>query len=464
MKFESTRGSRPRSSTIHTDSEVRALSGFSSSEFIKRILSTPPLASPITTGIIHASATSGETEVPSIVHKLAELPAGMYDSRIAYILACASAWAYSDIDNFSRMLAARGIDNNYCNSITFQNDALFIDASAYFAQSEDGRIGILCFRGTEPRNVVNWLTNVNSHPDPFNEMGPVHGGFYRSVRSLWPMIVNMINSALKAEKVCADINRDQKIISNIESNINDISSKIASIDKVGRSIEKKLNDMYPSAPSGDSTSPTDGSSGDTSNRKQRGPDITDGHINNLSAPKTACSDESASFKSNDLKELKALYITGHSLGGAMAIIAAAIIHSSSELEPIKKVLRGVYTFGAPMVGGRVFSETFNKAFGPYLFNHVYGHDVVPKMPPRTMGSFIPFGKQYVSTPYGWQLERRFVRQAILGGLSMGIGVMAFVRNQFPLLNWIPLHVSWADHSPLNYLRTSQIVYPGSEFG
>jgi len=40
--------------------------------------------------------------------------------------------------------------------------------------------------------------------------------------------------------------------------------------------------------------------------------------------------------------------------------------------------------------------------------------------------------------------------------------VAWVRDQFPLLSWLPLPYSLSDHSPLNYLRTSLDSDPGSE--
>jgi triacylglycerol lipase len=48
-----------------------------------------------------------------------------------------------------------------------------------------------------------------------------------------------------------------------------------------------------------------------------------------------------------------LWITGHSLGGAMATLAAATLIQADE------TFYGTYTFGSPQVGDRDFARTFN---------------------------------------------------------------------------------------------------------
>ena len=65
-----------------------------------------------------------------------------------------------------------------------------------------------------------------------------------------------------------------------------------------------------------------------------------------------------------------LWITGHSLGGALALLAA------DRLLPQKKV-QGVYVFGAPRIGDQRFAE----GFSPRAFSIVNNNDVVPHLPP-----------------------------------------------------------------------------------
>ena len=46
-------------------------------------------------------------------------------------------------------------------------------------------------------------------------------------------------------------------------------------------------------------------------------------------------------------------------------------------------------------------------------------------------------------------------QALTALLSTSVGVAAWVKEQSPLVSWLPLPFSWDDHSPLHYLRCSQ---------
>jgi hypothetical protein len=163
----------------------------------------------------------------------------------------------------------------------------------------------------------------------------------------------------------------------------------------------------------------------------------------------------------------ALYITGHSLGGALATVAAAMLFAYADAGRItrpgfdvKSWLRGVYTFGQPMVGDATFTR-LNEALGKKTFRHVYRRDVVARLPSRTMGPFVHMGQQLDSSDEGWVVGTRPLRQALTLGLSSVIGVAAWLTQEvFPLRTRLPF--SWGDHSPLNYIRTSMEALPGSE--
>lgn len=53
---------------------------------------------------------------------------------------------------------------------------------------------------------------------------------------------------------------------------------------------------------------------------------------------------------------KDIWVTGHSLGGALAVLLVAMLIEDGVH------VRGLYTFGAPRVGDRDFAETFNEKF------------------------------------------------------------------------------------------------------
>jgi len=56
------------------------------------------------------------------------------------------------------------------------------------------------------------------------------------------------------------------------------------------------------------------------------------------------------------KPMTTLYLTGHSLGGAMAALMAVMLSVEEEyVELFAPVFKGAYTFGAPMVGSPKFA-------------------------------------------------------------------------------------------------------------
>jgi hypothetical protein len=67
-------------------------------------------------------------------------------------------------------------------------------------------------------------------------------------------------------------------------------------------------------------------------------------------------------------------VTGHSLGGALALLAAW------RLQQQFLTVHQVYTFGAPMVGNRVAADAFLREFPNKIFRFVDPVDVVPKLP------------------------------------------------------------------------------------
>ena len=86
-------------------------------------------------------------------------------------------------------------------------------------------------------------------------------------------------------------------------------------------------------------------------------------------------------KYQDFKKEKKrpLFITGHSLGGAMATIAAAkLVHED-------KPFAGVYTFGQPRTMTRDTSLIFNSECGSRFFRFHNNNDFVTRVPARLMG-------------------------------------------------------------------------------
>ena len=82
--------------------------------------------------------------------------------------------------------------------------------------------------------------------------------------------------------------------------------------------------------------------------------------------------------------LEALYVTGHSLGGAMAVLFALSLADEAEpselLAKLLVRLRAVYTFGQPLVGCEPFPPAA-VTIAQKVYRHVIARDPIPALPP-----------------------------------------------------------------------------------
>jgi len=74
---------------------------------------------------------------------------------------------------------------------------------------------------------------------------------------------------------------------------------------------------------------------------------------------------------------KAVWLCGHSLGGAMALIAATRFCEDPLLKPL---VNGLYTYGQPRVGNSDYVRYANGLLGNY-WRYVNQADIVPHVPP-----------------------------------------------------------------------------------
>ena len=90
-----------------------------------------------------------------------------------------------------------------------------------------------------------------------------------------------------------------------------------------------------------------------------------------------------------------LYITGHSLGGALATIAARDLERDS--------LAACYTFGGPRVGDEEFADDIRAP----VYRVVNAADGVPRVPPSWLTYVIVFVVSFVRKDWADALEKRF---------------------------------------------------------
>ncbi|MTH53625.1 lipase family protein [Bacillus mangrovi] len=102
-----------------------------------------------------------------------------------------------------------------------------------------------------------------------------------------------------------------------------------------------------------------------------------------------------------LSKQKNLFITGHSLGGALAILHAADAALNAGFRSIV-----MYNYGAPRVGDGRFASFYDQAV-PNSIRFVNTADLVPKLPPFVV--YNPLSKttffyQHVQTPFSFTAD------------------------------------------------------------
>jgi len=185
------------------------------------------------------------------------------------------------------------------------------DTQAFVARNPE--ILLVAFRGTEPNQAADWLTDAKCRHLPWDHpKGRVHEGFYQSLKSVWPA-----------------------------------SGAAGSLPKL---------------------------LADRGNRK--------------------------------------VWITGHSLGGALAEVCAA-----QAFFVAKVPVEGVYTFGQPRVGDSEFATEVNQKLGSRIFHVINDRDIVPRVPLFGM-RFRHYGRRVFFTHDGKREEGSSAIESFKGALNL----------------------------------------------
>ncbi len=190
-----------------------------------------------------------------------------YDDRTAHQLATIAAMSYKDADTVVQNMHDRGFGQFHY----FDRG----ETQAYLVGNAEKMI--LIFRGTEPKNAQDWITN-GQVAKVRAVGGRVHSGFWQGCQAVW---------------------------SEVESELQRMRTAFA--------------------------------------------------------------------------EPPPLFLTGHSLGGALAILAAA------QLQRGGHQVDGIYTFGCPRIGDRPFAMQYNRRLYNCTFRLVNHRDIVTQLPPAEMG-------------------------------------------------------------------------------
>jgi lipase (class 3) len=330
---------------------------------------------------------------PDLVDRLVSTEAHP-DAAIAHVMAVCSSYAYSDVETVAMMMARMGLEENHCVMVEEYVDVLFITSTSFLIQSRDGRVVILCYRGTPPTSLITWLTDADIDPAHIDMASPggasggarggagegyVHSGFYRNVRATRYEILNALKRAIE----------------------------------------------------GNSVRPGGG-------KLEHG--------------------------------LQALYITGHSLGGASAaMLALMLVVEPAYREPVLGRCKAVYTFGAPMIASPELARDCNQHsfLRERVIRYVYANDIVPQLPPAESDPFAHFGRGYQYRPKGgegsWQ-QNDAPRKQLRNLLSIAAAPLSVFAGDLKLTRRLQFHASLGDHLPQHYITA--LTPPGvrSEFG
>ncbi|GAA1909989.1 lipase family protein [Streptantibioticus ferralitis] len=252
-----------------------------------------------------------------------------YSLPHAYWLAKASDLAYKDESTIDQQARAWGFDRVRHHQTRFTPPFPLQDTQGYTMASD--HMVITAFRGTEPREIRDWLSDANTPPWPGPaETGYVHFGFAEALQSIFP----------------------------------DVKRALAELRTNGQSV----------------------------------------------------------------------WFTGHSLGGALAMLAGARMY----LEEPRVQADGVYTFGQPRTCDRILAAACNKGFKNRMYRFVNNNDIVPQLPPEPVYTHVDTLRYIDST------GRLRDSTTLLGGLAdraKGLTADAFA----------PASDGVRDHSMHNYI-------------
>jgi len=102
-----------------------------------------------------------------------------------------------------------------------------------------------------------------------------------------------------------------------------------------------------------------------------------------------------------------IIVTGHSLGGALATIAALDLQYNITSQSGQEI--AVYTYGAPRVGNRALVDSFRSRV-PQSYRFVYGRDLITHLPRVWMGyAHVPQEIPLGSLALRWNIFSRGVK-------------------------------------------------------
>eukprot|EP00249_Psilotum_nudum_P022347 c28480_g1_i2 orf=166-1689(+) len=193
-------------------------------------------------------------------------------------------------------------------------------AFVFMDKPKDAELVMIAFRGTEPFNARDWITDVDFSFYQIPGLGNVHVGF---LEALGLCNRKDLNSFLQLTEHCQG--SVDAPTSGLPNHLIDDVTKPLAFDDISKDVKELLK----------------------ANPKAK------------------------------------LYITGHSLGGALSALYATMILYINDTSIIQR-LAAIYTFGQPRIGDQGVADFMDKLLEqqqiPY-YRVVYCNDLVPRVPP-----------------------------------------------------------------------------------
>ncbi|KAI9474150.1 MAG: class 3-domain-containing protein [Benjaminiella poitrasii] len=317
-----------------------------------------------------------------------------YSVPLAYTLSVASKLVYEDVEVIKYELKKAGFDvDRTFRPIAYKNICAFIT-------EKDDDI-LLVFRGTNPLNIQNYLTNVTMSmtavKSAWGPMGRVHKGFWKAMGEPMTRKSSLLlkkrktsNDTISPHKEDAATNsgegREEGPVLRIELTNTSVHRTIMSTIQATIKIFKFLTtNLFKHV-----KEPIDHSwvGPDTDIRTNSMYALAEEHILNLihqneqevkghSTAMSGLLSQQRQMHQRENKPRKRLFITGHSLGGALGtIFLAKMLQTKS---PLLEHFAGLYTYGQPKIGDAEFSKVFSPRMTSKIFHHVYNNDIIPRI-------------------------------------------------------------------------------------
>ncbi|CEI93252.1 hypothetical protein RMCBS344292_07491 [Rhizopus microsporus] len=290
-----------------------------------------------------------------------------YSLSLAYTLAVASKLVYEDVEVIKYELRKAGFDvDRTFRPIAYKNICAFIT-------EKDDDI-LLVFRGTNPLNMQNYLTNITftmtKVESAWGPMGKVHKGFWKAMgeprkkmerkgTDRRPILRIVLNNTSIFKTILSALKGTAKILHFLSINLFYHVNEPIDSTWIGPDKDIRTHSMYAQA-------------------EEYILKLIQQSMPSDPRPASRGSGLSSHGRTSTFKKKKRLFITGHSLGGAMGtIFLGKMLQSNS---PLLEHFAGLYTYGQPKIGDAEFSRVFSPKMTSKIFHHAYNNDIIPRIP------------------------------------------------------------------------------------